>query len=57
LEKFSAWTGYQLSGLAAELSPSEARTKEEVSLMLEGAKKALLQCLREVYSHRVRLGW
>jgi len=52
LEKFAAWTSYQISGAVREISPPDARSFEEIARILKRANRVLVERLREIYHCR-----
>ena len=52
LEKFAAWTSYQISGAVREISPPDARSFEEIARTLNRANRMLVERLREIYDCR-----
>jgi hypothetical protein len=52
LEKFVAWTGYQVNGRMRELSPDDIRTREQSLATLDRAERTLREHLRNVESLR-----
>ena len=53
LEKFSAWTGYQMSGAVREISPPDARSFEEIARTLKRASRVLVERLKEINDKRL----
>jgi len=52
LEKFAAWTSYQISGAVREISPPDVRSFEEIARMLNRANRVLVERLKEIYDCR-----
>ena len=48
LEKFIAWTGYQIDGSIRAISPNDVKTKEEISAVLEQANNILRDRLKDI---------
>jgi hypothetical protein len=52
LEKFVAWTGYQIGGEIGAISPEDVRDRAELTTILERAEQALRRGLRDVEALR-----
>jgi Sulfotransferase domain len=55
LEKFSAWTSYQIGGAINEISPEDAKGPEQIAEMLDTAERLLQARLREIPGYRAML--
>lgn len=55
LEKFTAWTGYQITGQIKEISPDDRRSPAEIAANLDSARRILLQRLGELLDLRASL--
>jgi hypothetical protein len=52
LEKFVAWTGYQITGEIKEMSPFEVRSKDELYASLDFAERMVSDRLKDIKSLR-----
>lgn len=52
LEKFVAWTGYQIGGEISAISPADVRGRTELTTILDRAERALSRGLRDVEALR-----
>lgn len=52
LEKFTAWTGYQITGQIKEISPDDRRPPAEIAANIDSARRVLLQRLGELLDLR-----
>jgi hypothetical protein len=48
LEKFVAWTGYQIDGSIKQISPNDVRTAEELHAILDDAQRILSDRLMDI---------
>ena len=55
LEKFTAWTGYQITGQIKEISPDDRRSTAQIAANLDSARRILLQRLGELLDLRATL--
>lgn len=52
LEKFVAWTGYQITGQIEEMSPLEVRSRDELYASLDFAKRVVSERLKDIEALR-----
>jgi hypothetical protein len=55
LEKFIAWTGYQITGAIKEISPHDARTSDELKASLDTADRIVRNRLKDIEALRAML--
>ena len=48
LEKFVAWTGYQIDGSIRDISPNDVKSREEISAILAQAEEILRARLKDI---------
>jgi hypothetical protein len=56
LEKFVAWTGYQITGAIEDISPHDVKTSDELHVALETAERIVNNRLRDIEALRAMLG-
>ncbi len=55
LEKYSAWTSYQITGSILEQSPADVRHPDQIAAALDRAERILQHRLRDIAGYRIML--